>query len=198
MNSLPRTRLYGRLTLTAHLVILPSVMDAVTKLSQPVLLLNVNYEPLHVCNTKRALALIIAGKVEIVLNGRGTIRSATAVFDMPSVIKLGYMVRRPRLKVSLSKREILRRDEHTCQYCGRQAQMLTIDHVNPRRLGGQHTWTNVVAACPPCNRRKGGRTPESANMQLRHLPFEPKSSALYRFGNHLGTHGEWEQFITGW
>ena len=187
-----------QLTRTTHLVILRAVMDAVKKLSQPVLLLNVNYEPLHVCNTKRALALIISGKAEIILNGRGTIRSATAEFDMPSVIKLGYMVRRPRVGISLNKREILRRDEHTCQYCGYQARVLTIDHVVPRRLGGRHTWTNVVAACPPCNRRKGGKTPEKANMILRRQPVEPKPSALYRFGNHLDTHGEWEQFILGW
>lgn len=173
-------------------------MDAVQKLSQPVLLLNVNYEPLHVCNTRRALALLIAGKAEIIMNGRGTIHSATGEFDMPSVIKLGYMVRRPRTNVSLSKREILRRDDYTCQYCGRQSSMLTIDHVIPRRLGGQHIWTNVVAACPTCNRHKGGKTPESANMVLRRKPSEPSSSAMYRFGTHLETHDEWAEFIKGW
>ena len=173
-------------------------MDAVKKLSQPVLILNVNYEPLHVCNTKRALALIISGKAEIVLNGRGTIRSAAAEFDMPSVIKLAYMVRRPRIGISLNKREILRRDEYTCQYCGYQSHVLTIDHVVPRRLGGQHTWTNVVAACPPCNRRKGGKTPENANMMLRSQPQEPRPSAYYRFSTHLDSHGDWEAFISGW
>ena len=173
-------------------------MDAVKKLSQPVLLLNVNYEPLHVCNTKRALSLIISGKAEIILNGRGTIRSATAEFDMPSVIKLGYMVRRPRLHVSLTKREILRRDDYTCQYCGRRTHTLTIDHVVPRRMGGRHIWTNVVAACPPCNRRKGGKTPEGANMLLRRQPAEPSSSALYRFGTHLEAHREWKEFVSGW
>ncbi|MFN2222351.1 MAG: HNH endonuclease, partial [Candidatus Promineifilaceae bacterium] len=104
----------------------------------------------------------------------------------------------PRTRVSLTKREILRRDDYTCQYCGRQSSMLTIDHVVPRRLGGQHVWTNVVAACPTCNRRKGGKTPESANMTLRRQPTRPSSSAMYRFGTHLETHGEWEEFIKGW
>lgn len=173
-------------------------MDAVAKLSQPVLILNVNYEPLHVCTTKRALALLFKGKAEIVLNGRGTIHSASAEFDMPSVIRLGYLVRRPRLAVSLSKREILRRDDYTCQYCGRQTSVLTIDHVMPRRLGGQHTWTNVVAACPSCNRRKGGRLPEQANMRLLRQPFEPSPSAYYRFSRHLNANRDWEQFIRGW
>lgn len=175
-----------------------NLMSMVKKLNLPVLILNVNFEPLHVCNTKRALALVFAGKAEIVLNGRGAIRTSSDEFEIPSVIKLGYMVKRPRLQVNLNKREILRRDNYTCQYCGKKTSLLTIDHVVPRRLGGQHVWTNVVAACPPCNRRKGGRTPESANMQLRQQPFEPSPSAYYRFGRHLHTHQEWEQFIRGW
>jgi len=173
-------------------------MSTASKLNRPVLILNVNYEPLNICNTKRALSLIFDGKAEIILNGLGKIRSATAEFDIPSVIKLGYMVKRPRLHVSLTKREILRRDNFTCQYCGRKSQSLTVDHVVPRRLGGQHVWKNVVAACPPCNRRKGGQTHEKANMQLRNLPIVPSASAAYRFGQHLHTHEEWEQFVVGW
>jgi 5-methylcytosine-specific restriction endonuclease McrA len=173
-------------------------MPTVDKLNEPVLILNVNYEPLNVCNTKRALALVFKGKADILLNGRGKIRSATAEYDIPSVIKLEYMVKRPRLQVSLTKREILRRDEFTCQYCGRKTRVLTIDHVTPRRLGGAHTWTNVVAACPPCNRRKGGKMFENANMRLRRPPFQPSASAQYRFGHHLASHQEWEQFIQGW
>jgi 5-methylcytosine-specific restriction endonuclease McrA len=173
-------------------------MGHVDKLSEPVLLLNVNFEPLHVCSTRRAISLILMGKAEIILNGRGVIRSASAEFDMPSVIKLGYLVRRPRPRVNLTKREILRRDHHTCQYCGRRSRFLTIDHVLPRRLGGKHEWTNVVAACPQCNRRKGGSTPDRVNMTLRHVPAQPSPSAYYRFSHHLSTHDEWEQFIQGW
>jgi len=173
-------------------------MRTADKLNEPVLILNVNYEPLHVCNTKRALTLVYQGKAEILLNGRGFIHSASAVFDIPSVIKLGYMIKRPHLEVSLTKREILRRDGYTCQYCGRKLIVLTIDHVVPRRLGGKHTWTNVVAACSPCNRRKGGKMPENANMQLRQQPVKPSSSAYYRLGHHLAGHEEWEPFIKGW
>jgi len=167
-------------------------------LSEPVLILNVNFEPLHVCNTKRALALVISGKAEIVLNGRGFIRSSAAAFEVPSVIKLEYMVKRPRARVALSKREVLRRDDYTCQYCGRKMRFLTIDHVIPRRQSGTHTWSNLVAACPPCNRRKGGKRPEEANMQLVRQPFEPQPTAQYRFGRHLTTHEDWAQFIEGW
>ena len=168
------------------------------KLNEPVLILNVNYEPLHVCNIKRALGLIFAGKAEIILNGRGKIYTSTQSFYLPSIIKLSYMIKRPRPRIALSKREVLRRDGYICQYCGKKAVKLTVDHVIPRRLSGKHCWENLVAACPICNRRKGGRTPEQANMRLQRFPSEPSSSALYRFGNFLGKQKEWEPFIQGW
>lgn len=167
-------------------------------LSEPVLILNVNFEPLHVCNTKRALAIVISGKAEIVLNGRGVIRSSSAVFEVPSVIRLSHMIRRPHPRVALSKREVLRRDNYTCQYCGKQMHFLTIDHVIPRRQQGSHSWDNLVAACPPCNRRKGGHRPGEVQMRLIRQPFEPKPTAAYRFGRHLNQHQEWAQFVEGW
>jgi 5-methylcytosine-specific restriction endonuclease McrA len=167
-------------------------------LNEPVLILNVNFEPLHVCNTKRALALVFSGKAETIINGRGVIRSCTAEFEIPSVIKLSQMIKRPRPRISLSKREILRRDEFTCQYCGRKMRHLTLDHVIPRHRGGRHTWQNLVAACMPCNRRKGGKNPREADMALRRQPFEPKATASYRFGSYVQQNEEWAQFIEGW
>ncbi len=166
--------------------------------SQPVLVLNATFEPLNVCNIKRALGLVFSGKAEIVVNGRGYIRTSAAVYELPSVIRLGYMVKRPHPRVALSKREVLRRDEYTCQYCGKKGRVLTIDHVIPRHRGGPHTWQNLVAACSGCNRRKGGRTPEEANMHLERPPYEPSASAKYRFSHFLPRHEEWEPFIAGW
>lgn len=40
-------------------------------------------------------------------------------------------------------------------------------------VGGTRTWENIVTACEPCNRRKGGRTPEEAGMPLLHKPTRP-------------------------
>ena len=170
----------------------------VVKLNEPVLVLNVNYEPLHVCNIKRAMSLIFAEKAEIIHNGRGKIHTSTQAFDLPSIIRLNYMIKRPRPRVNLTKREILRRDDHTCQYCGRTTHALTIDHVVPRRLGGGFSWENLVAACASCNRRKGGRTPVQANMKLRQRPTEPPASALYRFGRYLQRQEDWHPFVQGW
>lgn len=167
-------------------------------LAEPVLILNVNFEPLHVSSTKRALGLLLSGKAELILNGRGYIKTSNDKFEIPSIIRLSYMIKRPRPRVNLSKREVLRRDEYMCQYCGKKSTQLTIDHIIPKHAGGTNDWLNVVAACPPCNRRKGGKTPDQANMPLRRPPYEPRPSAMYRFGRHLKSRQEWEPFLNGW
>ena len=165
---------------------------------EPVLVLNANFEPLNVCTTRRAIGLVLTGKASLVLNGRGVIRTISRVYPRPSVIRLGRMVKRPRPTVRLTKREVLRRDDYTCQYCGKRFPYLTIDHIVPRRLGGQHSWNNLVAACPACNHRKGGRTLEQAQMRLLRTPHEPPSSALYMFARHLRNNQDWIPFIEGW
>jgi 5-methylcytosine-specific restriction endonuclease McrA len=164
----------------------------------PVLVLNANFEPLNVCNTRRAIGLILSGKADMVMNGRGYVHTVKLSFPIPSVIRLDQMVHRPRLRVKLTRREVFRRDNYTCQYCGRHSSDLTVDHVLPKHLGGKHTWTNVVAACPPCNHRKGGRKLEEARMVLLHPPKEPPASPNYLFGRHLDSNLEWGQFIKGW
>ena len=167
-------------------------------MNEPVLVLNGNYEPINVCNTKRAMGLILAGKAKVLENGRGFIHTVSRTFERPSVIRLAYVVRRPRPRVRLCKREILRRDEYRCQYCGRQTSQLTIDHVAPRYRGGQHSWGNLVAACPHCNRRKGGRTLAEVRMKLLRRPFEPRPTAQYLFGRYLAGDGLWTRYLEGW
>lgn len=163
-----------------------------------VLVLNHNYEPLNVCDVRRAVGMLIGGKAEIVENGRGELHSASQVVPFPSVIRLVYLIRRPRPRVRLTRREVFRRDHYTCQYCGQKSNSLTMDHVVPRHRGGGHTWENLVSACPACNRRKGGRTPEEAHMPLLRRPFEPRPSLLYLFGAHLDENQGWLKFLTGW
>ncbi len=167
-------------------------------MQEPVLVLNANFEPLNVCSIRRAVGLMVSGKASMVLNGRGEIRTISQVFPRPSIIRLDKMVKRPRPQVRLTKREVLRRDEFTCQYCGVRTPYLTIDHIIPRRLGGAHSWENLVAACPACNHRKGGRTPEQVAMRLLHQPKEPPASAEYLFGRHLSDNQDWLPFIKGW
>jgi 5-methylcytosine-specific restriction endonuclease McrA len=165
---------------------------------EPVLVLNANFEPIHVCSTRRAIGLILDGKANLILNGRGYIHTISQTLPRPSVIRLDTQIHRPRPRVKLTRREIFRRDNYTCQYCGRRDVALTVDHVIPRHLGGPHMWTNLVAACSACNHRKGGRKVEEVHMRLAHLPKEPPASAVYIFGRHLSENGEWEPYISGW
>ncbi|MFN2147737.1 MAG: HNH endonuclease [Anaerolineales bacterium] len=164
----------------------------------PVLVLNANYEPLNVCSTRRAINLYLSGKAEMLLNGRGYIYTVRERFPRPSVIRLGYMVKRPYPRVRLSKREIFRRDHFTCQYCGAQTKHLTLDHVVPRHRGGEYSWFNLVTACQKCNLRKGGRTLEDASMTLRHPPFEPRATASYLYSSYLEKNEAWRPFLDGW
>ena len=165
---------------------------------RPVLLLNANYEPIHVCSTKRAMGLLMTQKAELILNGRGVLHTPSLAVPRPSVIRLSYMVHRPRPRVRLTKKEILRRDKYTCQYCGQTGTRMTIDHIRPKHLGGTHGWENVVTACPACNHRKGGRTLMQARMDLLHQPYEPQPTATYLYGGYLRDNQEWRAFIEGW
>ena len=167
-------------------------------LSSSVLVLNQNYEPLSIATVKRAFVMILRGKAEIVENGRGLIHTPTEAYPCPSVVRLEYMVLRPRPRVKLSRREVFRRDGYTCQYCGSETRDLTVDHVVPRNQGGPHTWENLASACPRCNRRKGGKTLAEARMTLGRKPFEPKTTGKYLYGVQLELHEEWEKFLSGW
>ncbi len=161
----------------------------------PVLVLNQNFEPLNVCNVRRALVLLGRDKAETIENGRGYLHSATEIFEIPSVIRLGYLIHRPRPQGRLTRRDIFLRDKFTCQYCGSQSKDLTLDHVLPRHRGGKHEWDNVVAACKRCNHRKAGQTPEEARMYLRHDPYQPTYSYFRTFYHYLERNEGWRKFI---
>jgi hypothetical protein len=83
-------------------------------MNEPVVVLNRNFEPLSVCNTRRAVGLLMVGKAELAENGRGPIHTTQAAYPRPGVIRLMYLICRPRPRVKLSKREILRRDNYRC------------------------------------------------------------------------------------
>jgi 5-methylcytosine-specific restriction endonuclease McrA len=163
-----------------------------------VLVLNANFEPINVCDVRRAVGLILTEKASLVLNGRGEIHTPTLTLPAPSIIRLEHMVHRPHLHLKLTRREVFRRDSYTCQYCGKTTSDLTIDHILPRHLGGTHTWTNVVAACPVCNHRKGGRLLKDAGMNLLRPAKEPPTTANYVFGRHLREYNEWQLYLEGW
>lgn len=175
----------------------PTRMSATTTLNRSVLVLNQNYEPLHVCNVRRAVVLVARGKAEIIDKASQLLRSALREFAVPSVIRMVYFIRRPRPVARLSRREVFARDRHTCQYCGKRSGDLTLDHVLPRARGGQHTWENLVSACRGCNHRKAGRTPREARMRLLSEPRRPRVTPAHLFGHYVDRQPGWRPFIPG-
>ena len=139
----------------------------------PVLVLNLNYVPVNVCSVRRAIVMVDKGKAELLEQHEGSLHTVSGAVDAPAIIRLVYLVKRPFLPRRLSKKEVFLRDRFTCQYCGKKAQDLTLDHVIPRRQHGPHTWENVVTACNRCNLRKAGHTPAEARMKLHTVPRAP-------------------------
>ena len=163
-------------------------------LNTRVLVLNQNYEPINVCNTRRAINLLGKRKAENVIDTREYLRSINDIFDKPDVIRLFYMVKRPLQRKKLTRKEIFERDKFQCQYCGTSKKTLTFDHVVPRCNGGNLSWTNIVSACKPCNLKKAGKTPKEAGMKLINFPQEPKPNR-YSFIDHEKIKTSWIPFI---
>jgi len=158
-----------------------------------VLLLNANYEPLNVCDLRRAVTLVLVGKAEVIEKASSHVCSSEARWIAPSIVRMRYQVKRPMPKLKLSRHSILARDFHTCQYCGSNRD-LTIDHVTPRSHGGGSCWTNCVLACIKCNHSKADRTPAKAGMTLLNQPKQPKWNPIY--SQHTTRYQSWSKFIS--
>lgn len=137
-----------------------------------VLVLNGNYEPINITSLRRAFIMIL-NEVVWVEESDGTIMSGKAEYKLPTVVRLRHYRRVPHFKISPSRRNILQRDDHTCQYCVKKftPQELTLDHIMPRSRGGKSSWENLVAACYKCNHKKNDQTPEEAGMKLHRKPL---------------------------
>ena len=150
--------------------------SATEVLSKSVVVFSQNYLPMSRVNIKRAIILLVTGKAEpldFVSEPGWRVQSPSVVIEVPEHIRLTLAGAERHWKVPpVNRREVLRRDHHSCQYCG-NPKHLTLDHVIPRSKGGPHTWDNVVAACEKCNSRKGDRTPLQAGMTLRTQPKAP-------------------------
>lgn len=147
-------------------------------MKEVVSLYNASFEKIFEIDWKKAVLLFISGKVS-----EGTdyfssedsfiqIKTPSGIFNLPKHIVLKKYVYIPRREFSPTRKNIFRRDDHTCQYCSCKLDNTnaTIDHVMPRSRGGKHRWENVVSCCLKCNRKKGDRTPQEANMPLMIVP----------------------------
>ena len=138
-----------------------------------VLVLNQNYEPLQICNARHAVVLVYLGKAEIIESSEETVRSVTVSYPFPMVVRLSHYVRVIGTGTVLTRRNVMKRDGHRCQYCGTATDPMTIDHVIPRVRGGGEMWENLVCACVTCNNKKGNRTLLEARMTLLRKPRRP-------------------------
>lgn len=156
--------------------------------------LDASWRPVAVTSATEALILVMSGKAQVLETWERKISSVNSSFALPAVIVLGKYVRKKKFKVRCTRKNVLWRDKHTCQYCGLGGLRLTLDHVFPRSRGGIKTWTNIVAACIHCNQRKADKTPKEANMKLLKEPSKPTLSA---WTEHIDAPGGelWKKYI---
>jgi 5-methylcytosine-specific restriction endonuclease McrA len=168
-------------------------------LQRPTLVLNRNWQAVHIATVARALVMLYRGAARVVdprdyqtydwddwallrpAEGDAFVQGVTLQIRVPEVVTLTEYDAVPSASVAFSRRNIFERDKFTCVYCGVQpgTDELTIDHVVPRAHGGQSTWDNCVLACLSCNHRKADRTPEQAGIRLRKQPQRPAWKPVY-------------------
>ena len=167
-----------------------------------ILLLNLNYEPLYVCSLSRAIKLLIMDKAETLhfKDDSFVFTGAGQKFQVPSVIRLKYNIKKKGNPVyKVSRMGVFSRDNFTCQYCGSRKQNLTLDHVHPRHLGGEHVWENLVTCCSDCNHKKGGKKLELSGMKLLSKPKVPRYTFNYLLNRPIDREDEyWSYYLTAY
>ncbi len=164
-------------------------------INRHVLLLNQNYEPLTVCSARRAIVLMFQGKAEMIQASDGLkIRTVTRSYALPSVVRLWQYRRVPYKRIMLTRKNIITRDGHRCQYCGATKGPMTVDHVLPKTRHGADSWENMVCACIKCNNKKGDRTLHEAGMTLLKRPTRPTNITFIQ--RHIGIPDHrWRQYL---
>jgi len=163
-----------------------------------VLVLNASYEVINVCNLRRAITLIFKGVAIVEEQTEMFLHSPSVSIQIPAVIRLLRYVKIPYHRVKFSRKNVLIRDNHTCQYCYERFKPaeLTLDHVIPISRGGWDGWDNVVVACRSCNNRKGDQTPEEVGMRLLRKPRLPNVVTYLQIIRRLGEgKKEWRRYL---
>ena len=167
----------------------------------PALVLNADYRPLSyyplsLWPWQEAVKAAFLNRVTIVAEYDQVVRSQRSELRIPSVVVLKDYVK-PQKRVAFTRFNLFLRDQFCCQYCTAKGD-LTFDHVLPRSRGGITSWENVVAACSPCNLRKGSKTLKQSGLHLARMPRAPSAEEMQAHGrkfppNHL--HDSWLDYL---
>ena len=167
----------------------------------PCLVLNadfrpLSYYPLSLWPWQEVIKAVFLDRVSVLSEYDREVRSPSHRIRLPSVIALKDFIPAAR-RPAFTRFNVFLRDKFECQYCG-SPDDLTFDHVIPRAHGGETTWGNVVAACSPCNLRKGSKLPKQAGMHPHQKPHQPTVQDLHNNGrlfppNYL--HESWMDYL---
>lgn len=192
-------------------------------LNASVLVLNRYYMAIRITNARRAFSLLLRDMAEVIHLEDGQynsydfeswtqlseqreqfahdhydwVRTVHMHIAVPKILRLFGYERLPQQTVKLNRRNIYARDSNQCQYCGRRfpTSEITLDHLVPRRFGGQSTWENLVCACVRCNTKKGSQTPEQAGMRLIRQPFRPRRNPVIKLRLGQQKYACWQAFL---
>ena len=188
-------------------------MEAI--LRSDVLVLNKQYQPIHITTVRRAFVQLYEGVARAVDReyrtfdfeswtelsralepGEEAIGTPRLKLKVPRVVLLTTYGLLPKSRVRFSRLNIYARDGNRCQYCGRRLPRseLNLDHVVPRSRGGVTTWENVVCSCIPCNLKKGSKSPEEAGMRLLKRPVRPRWTPAFRAPARF--YEDWRPFLS--
>ena len=154
------------------------------------LLIGADGAPIGVIPWTRAMLLLLTGKVVVLKESEQNVNSANESWFVPEVLMYTKKIKKRKRTPNFSRYGIFYRDKWTCQYCGKKGtgKTLTFDHVLPRKHGGVTSWTNIVTACQPCNRKKGSLLLKDSGMRLKVMPKKPVEQfpvfLMYREGKH--------------
>jgi hypothetical protein len=166
-------------------------------MSRKVLLLTQSYEFNSFIEINRAIKLLYLNKVEVISYWEDWVSYASGKLKIPAILKLNYPIKRFSYSSSttFNRSTIIKRDRSTCQYCGKTLshKEITLDHVIPRSQGGKNNFTNCVVCCFPCNKLKGSRTPEQADMKLFTKPVRPTPAMMSRIDKDW--HEDWNSYL---
>jgi hypothetical protein len=159
------------------------------------LILNVDYSPIGIVAWQRAMIWFMKiqeepqySSIDILdfHNNEYICGTNNKKFPLPAVIKTKFYLKLHKNQyVNFSRKNLFIRDNYTCQYCGQTMapNQLTYDHIIPKSKWNHNypatCWTNITTACYSCNRKKGNKTPQQANMKILSSPHRPTIQPKY-------------------